>query len=315
MGKNRKKLPQLLPSVLETAHRILLDAGGEDKEKAAEELRILCLDTKAKMPHLINRYIEMRRADEVMDFVDKWIKRGDKAKGSISLSADDRAGADEFGPRHYELDAETLLRLNEFLLERQHILRAYRLKRASAQGDRGVDDKNKKEVKAQPRSWFSYLSPLAIGVPAGTLLVLDVGTAWNEVIFAGKEWAFRGTITLSLLLAFFTLVGGLARRTAGDVREAGVLGWGKWIWQMVKRSLPVFVGSWALAFLCSSLVLISLAGTSTTGTYINLLTLGKQSLLWSSLSLFLGIFLGLIAQGRGLYDTKASAGDDGRQSY
>jgi hypothetical protein len=30
----------------------------------------------------------------------------------------------------------------------------------------------------------------------------------------------------------------------------------------------------------------------------------RQTLLWSSLSVFLGIFLGLIAQGRGLYGRK-----------
>lgn len=282
-------LAGLRPSLLEAMHEVLREAD-DDAQACADKLRQLCLadGSHARLPPIVEYDIRERRVDKVLE---------------ITRRLDTQT----------DLGAETLSRINDFLLERLYLGQAARVRRIAARRVRDAQENGSAAAattatRRRPRSWLIHLSPLLVGVPAGTLLVLDVGTAWSEVLLPGHEWAFRGTLLVSLALAFLTLVGGLARHTADDARKPGLGGAMTWIGGLARRGLPVFLGAWSLAFVCSFLVLISLTGTSETLVAVGdadvALPLLRQTLLWSSLSLFLGIFLGLIAQGRGLYGRK-----------
>jgi hypothetical protein len=105
----------------------------------------------------------------------------------------------------------------------------------------------------------------------------------------------------------------VARRTARDLVAGGSRA--RWFGRIAARALPVYAGAWALALASSFLVLLSLTGTSATELEAlggaAPLPLGRQVLLWSGLSLFLGIFVGLLAQGRGMFETSADRQDAG----
>ena len=151
-----------------------------------------------------------------------------------------------------------------------------------------------------PAVW-AHLTPLLAGVAAGVFFVLDVGTAWNEVLLPGHALAYGATLVLSLLLSLVLLAGSIASRIPAaapgkgeSLRKARRIG---------GRVLPVWLLSLALAVAVSAATLATLDGTTARAVAVGeeriALPFFHQTLLWGGLGLFLGTFLGLILQGRG----------------
>jgi len=154
--------------------------------------------------------------------------------------------------------------------------------------------------RVQLPSIWSHLAPLGAGVVAGSLLVLDLGTAWNEVVAPGHLVGYVATVVLSLASSLsLLLIDMAARRGKPQGRSSSAV---RALVRHVIRVLPVFLGSFALAFLASSVLLATLHDTAArevaSGDATLVLAFWKQAGLWSSLSLFFGLFLGLILQGR-----------------
>ena len=183
------------------------------------------------------------------------------------------------------LPPEELRRVARFLLLRLRYGAAARLRALVA-------------ARAQLPGPAAHVTPLFLGVSGGTLLVLDVGTAWNDVVLPGHGAGYWATISSALALSFLVLVGSVVSlmphrpgaTRAHRIVEAGL------------RVTPTFVAALALACGVSALVLVTLQGTPTRlgpgGEPIPFLA---QTLLWGSLSLFLGLFFGLILQGRSTF--------------
>lgn len=144
---------------------------------------------------------------------------------------------------------------------------------------------------------FSYLAPLLAGVFAGTLLVLDLGTAWNEVLTAGHRLEYYLTVGIALVASFGLVAGGLGSRMrkSGERQVSG----SRWLAKVVRRVLPIYTVALAMSFSCSTVILFTLLRT-TTAVGEGAVAFLTEAVLWSSLSLFLGLFLGLVLQGRGL---------------
>jgi hypothetical protein len=138
-------------------------------------------------------------------------------------------------------------------------------------------------------SVFGYLSPLFTGVAAGCILVLDVGTDWNNLVTAETAWRAFGTGVVSLALAFIMLAGECAthlRQIQGGLRRAA---------KAALRVLPVYSAAVAVAALCASVVLFSLREDTGEWSWSYL-----RIFLWTGLSSFLGLFIGVLLQGRRL---------------
>ena len=153
-------------------------------------------------------------------------------------------------------------------------------------------------------SLLTWFAPLLVGSCAGSLLVLDVGTAWNVMALAGRELQLAGMITVALTLSFALLFADLAQRVVRRAAEGeSHAAYGMTV---ARRILPVLGVSWAVALTASSLVLLTLAGTDARSIGGAPIPFVPQALLWAALSQFLGIFLGLVLAGRSVADEKSS---------
>jgi hypothetical protein len=178
------------------------------------------------------------------------------------------------------LPAEDLRAVHRYLLRHLRFREASRLRR-EAHG------------RVRLPASVMHLAPLLATVMAGPLLILDMGTAWNDIV-GGHPRQYATTVCLalavSLALLFYDLAGrggmGTASTRRGRLASAAA---------MLLRVLQPFGLAFVLAFLVSALVLWTLSGTSTApaGGY------WAQVVLWSCLSLFLGIVVQLVLQGRG----------------
>ncbi len=148
-----------------------------------------------------------------------------------------------------------------------------------------------------PSVW-SYLSPLLAGVAAGPLFVMDIGSSCNELIADGHEAQLWAAIGIGLVLAFWVLSASLTKHFPGPGKgfrnRMGYAG------KAVGRVLPIFAISMGIAGAVSAASVWLLRGTSLCDAPDGAaLPFFEQVSLWTSLGLFLGVFVGLILQGRG----------------
>jgi hypothetical protein len=229
---------------------------------------------------LTERWIERardqarRRAAEV-ERVTAMLDRGDE-EGVLDVVATGEAldllGADE------------LRRMARFLLLRLRYRAAARLRREV------------RERVLLPGPW-THVAPLIAGVSSGTLLVLDVGIAWNDVVSRGHETGYVATVAIALLLSLAQLA---IRVAAVSPPRPGMSRVG-WVTRLGVRIAPTYLGALFLACTTSGIVLWTLAGTAARQVNDVSLPFAAQTLLWGSLSLFLGIFLGLVVQGKSTF--------------
>ena len=146
---------------------------------------------------------------------------------------------------------------------------------------------------ALPAIWSRLRMP-AIGAIAGPLLVLDVGSNWDALI-PGHRSIEVGLLILAALALSFTA---LATEVWGQLRRDADSGRLWHLLRVSRRALPTFGAVFAIAAVSAAGVLGTLGDM---GAY-ELLELLLRWLLWSSLSLFLGMFLGLLLQGRRVLD-------------
>ncbi|MCB9669571.1 MAG: hypothetical protein H6734_08885 [Alphaproteobacteria bacterium] len=122
-----------------------------------------------------------------------------------------------------------------------------------------------------------HLLPIFAAVAGGSLLVLDFGDAWLQMAAGGLGPRYALTVVLTLGMSFLVLATTIGGRSRCGSRV------------LVVRTAPVFLATWLTAAVSSGLVAITLGSVS-------LITLP----LFASLALFLGVFVGLILQGRSL---------------
>lgn len=133
----------------------------------------------------------------------------------------------------------------------------------------------------------SYLMPLFAAVGGGTFLVLDVGGEWLGLVDQGAWVRYAATVTLALSASFWLLLSDLGTR----VRETNLSRQNRYV-QLAIRALPTFLQAAAVSVVVSAIAMATLDRLTFDG-------LGLSKLvLWSSLALFLGVFIGLILQGQ-----------------
>jgi hypothetical protein len=223
----------------------------------------------------------------VFEQVNQWTDEREKER--LKLSAHSRYLKDlldqgrerqlleEVGHGGFQRLAPGLLKeTHEYLLDVLRFRQAHQLRKAL-------------QARVQLQPVWTRLAPLIAGVATGPILILDVGEAWNELV--GRPLREAMTATGALLAAFALLVAQLASHVPRA--PASPLGRVRTLLRVCARVIPVFAGALLLAGVLSGLVLWTLADTS-----LRKGSMPEQLLLWTPLSLFLGVFVGIIAQGR-----------------
>jgi len=142
------------------------------------------------------------------------------------------------------------------------------------------------EGRCELPTQVSYLMPLFAAVGGGTFLVLDVGESWLSLVEQRAWWGYAATVALTLLASFTLLLADLGPRvpqTSGSLRRRYT--------RLAVRAFPTFVQAGAVSVLVSAIAMATLKklpGPDAVPTLV----------LWSSLALFLGVFIGLILQGQ-----------------
>lgn len=134
----------------------------------------------------------------------------------------------------------------------------------------------------------AYVAPVIAAVTGGVFLVLQVG-AWNELLVPLKVVPLAVTHAIALFTSFLQLM----RLLQVQRHELA---------RVVTRLVLAFAATWLVAATVSALLLWSLDGTSSRMTHGQPIPFVSQWMLWTSLSQFLGLFLGLVVQGRRLQD-------------
>jgi hypothetical protein len=173
------------------------------------------------------------------------------------------------GAEFLQLGAAVSGELGRFWLRRLCFSEAARLRRATRAP--GGED-------LVPSPW-AHFSPLIIGVSAGPLATIQLGSL-TEALLKGRDWRYTLVVAMGFVISFLLLWGDLRRHSSG-VSASRLLR------RMVRPALALVVLSCALGG--TMLVLLQGGGDFSLA----------AMLLWGSLSLFQGVFLGLIAQGRG----------------
>lgn len=205
----------------------------------------------------------------------------------LLASADETALASAFpADRTQLLPGDDAKRLHRFWLDRLEFRRAAAMRRQLA-------------GQVQLPSWYAYFAPMFAGILSGPLLMLDVGGNWNELLGApGGQVTVHLWVTSAVALsAAFLLMTSMIAQRLGPTGSRGAQDRPRW-WAVASRTLPSFGGAVVLAVVAVGLVLTSLEGTSIRGQANAPYPFVPQVALWASLSLFLGIFIGLVAQGR-----------------
>lgn len=197
------------------------------------------------------------------------------------------------------LPAADIARLHKFFLQRWLFAQANAL--AGRAGDR---------VELMPVR--RHLAMVFVGVATGPILIVDFGVVFNSVLLPGRAPAFVATVLLCALGTLAVLgtavtspqvahdgsaasSGAIARLRSllGNSIESGKI--------KAKRAAWVWGATFVEAMALSVLVLEILSNNpdlrTLDGVALPWLT---QVLLWTSLSQFLGIFIGVVAQGQSL---------------
>ncbi len=237
---------------------------------------------------LNGRLLLARRSEGENERVQRLLDSGEEEPIRALLLPGERSGL-------ANLSESTLRNVGQFLLD--HLL--FR----DAQ-DLGTLVQDRVRIKSK----WGHLQPLLLCVLGGSILFLDVGTDWNSVI--GQGFPFFMTVFSAQFLSFFLLTADLAGRMIPASATTGMKI--DLLRKAVRRVMPVYLLSMVLSIAVSALTLVSLGNSDLRfsisdrlvvhGPEIlherDLLPWGDQLALWSSFSLFLGVFLGLVVQGR-----------------
>jgi hypothetical protein len=205
----------------------------------------------------------------------------------LLASADETALASAFpAGRTQLLPGDDARRLHRFWLDRLELRRATAMRRQLA-------------GQVQLPSWYAYFAPMFAGILSGPLLMLDVGGNWNELLGApgGQVTVHLWVTSAVALAAAFLLMTSMIAQRLGPTGSRSAQDRPRW-WAVASRTLPSFGGAVLLAIVAAGLILASLEGTSIRGQANAPYPFVPQVALWASMSLFLGIFIGLVAQGR-----------------
>jgi len=168
-------------------------------------------------------------------------------------------------------------------------------------------------LEDRPQSRISsvlvHFAPLWSGVLGGGFFTLSLAKTWNDIA-KGGGLAYYAVVVGALLGALAFLMYDLRKRIVAAPSE-GVAVW----WKVAARVAPAFGAATALAMIETALLLWVCTGTESvmTGTdptfRAELTTAAgwRVAALWSAISLFGGIFVGLVAQGRGAVDERQDA--------
>jgi hypothetical protein len=139
---------------------------------------------------------------------------------------------------------------------------------------------------------ISHMMPLFGAVAGGTFLVLDVADSWLDLVPQEAWGRYAATMVMALGASYGLLLNDLSPRintgAATPLKRARIL---------VFRTLPTFLQAAAVSVMVSALAMATLGAL--TPTPAGMLSLA----LWSSLALFLGVFIGLISQGQSATST------------
>ncbi len=236
-------------------------ASAEAARKSAEAAR-----------HSAEAVKEIERLKDLMD-------RGDE-EGVIAFAASGESG------RLGKLPAEHVLRLHRFLLDHLHLRNAEALRDAVRE-------------RVPLRAVWMYLAPLIAGVASGTVLVLDVGTAFDDLaVKSSLPIAYWGTLAVTFISALALLWATLASRVRAG--PPGKRSWFRRVAQSARRVAAPFLGATTIAGVVSAVTLWLLAPTRTLkgvdepGEWV------ATWVLWTGLSLFLGLFVSIVVAGRGV---------------
>jgi hypothetical protein len=183
-------------------------------------------------------------------------------------------------PEQMELmPVEELRRIHRDLLGQLRFSDAEYLRRAAASRIRLPDR-------------VSHMMPLFGAVAGGTFLVLDVADSWLSLVPQEAWGRYAATMAMALGASYSLLLNDLSPRintgAATPLKRARIL---------VFRTLPTFLQAAAVSVMVSALAMATLGAL--TPTLAGMLSLA----LWSSLALFLGVFIGLISQGQSATNT------------
>jgi hypothetical protein len=221
--------------------------------------------------YLEERREEARRSRQESERLDQALDVGDEER-AVEIATDPEV------PRY--LTSDDLNRLGRFLLDRWRFRVAHRLR-------------NRVAGRALIPPFWSYLAPLLTGVAAGAFLLLDMGTDLNRAILLRGAAPGIVMVVAALALSFTLLVIGFpsARKATREETRSRRIAF------LCRRALPLYAGCLALSTGISAALLWMVSGTDLRpdGTAI---PFASQAILWGSLSLFLGLFLGLMLQGR-----------------
>jgi hypothetical protein len=177
-----------------------------------------------------------------------------------------------------DLPADALRALGLFFLRRMLYWKAFKLRRA-------VKD------RAQIPTPFSVLMPLLVAIPVGVLAIMNIGDQWMNGLLTADAWGRRAVVeVVALLLALALLITELNWRA-----PKGVAGLARASLAVIRRVLLTYgaclvmagVSAWAMLKLVP-------ARPAPACTYV------QVWFLWTALTLGLGLFLGVLAQGQNL---------------
>lgn len=215
--------------------------------------------------YIAHRVEETRRAGIEAERLRRAILEGDEEK-VLAFVTEEQVSL---------LPQEELKRLSGFLLGHLRLAAAHRL-RALAQGRAAGA-----EPVQLPAVW-TYLAPLFVGVSSGPIFVLDVGEAFLDVSHRAQSAI---TVTLTFGLSLLLLAADFLSHMAVARRDRRA-------YERMGRVLLLYLATACVAGGVSFVVLLvtqhpfpSLPG-------------GWPLMTWTGLSLFFGIFLGLVIQGR-----------------
>lgn len=249
--------------------------------------------------------LETARETQASQRVNALLNSADEARIKIVASAGDRFSMPEDGelpevPTLDWLPADDIRRIHRFLLAHMQFDTADALRTHA-----GARTRQPVEL---PSRW-AYLMPLVGGLVSGPLIVLDIGGSWNDLLTKG-QWAVYGlTVALALVASYALLAGTLVARTSGHGGKPGARDLARLTRRIFSREVLVRVRgvygrAWLTSFAAGSVVLLTLYGTDVWVTappgVPQWEIFGLQAMLWGSLSLLLGLFLGLVVQGRAL---------------
>ena len=207
------------------------------------------------------------------------LQRSDRSSErlSLALAREDEAACLAYlrgGEREEELRRvapSTLRRLHAFLLKHWLFSEADELAKAD---------------KTLP-SHHRHLTTMYIGVLSGPFLMADMGTAWNWVAAPGHTGEFLTTTGFALLGSVAVVLGSASRVLSGH-------GFG----QSLRRIVPTWGTSLALSLATSLIALYTLKGGSAVEKLPESIFDWRSVCLWTSMSMFFGVFLGVLSQGR-----------------